>query len=169
MDFIIAGFYMETITYRKAGPADVGLILHFIHLMAEYEKLSSEVTAIEALLNEWIFQKGAAEVMFAMHEGQEVGFVLYFYNFSTFTGRAGLYVEDVFVLPQWRGRGIGRGIFRKLADMAVEQGCGRMEWVCLDWNKPSNEFYKSLGARPMDEWTVYRLTRQQLPRLAQPD
>ena len=154
------------ITFRKAEPEDAGLILRFIRLLAEYERLASEVTATEEILREWIFEKHAAEVIFAMHEGKEVGFALYFFNFSTFTGRAGLYVEDVFVLPEWRGKGIGKGFFAHLAGIADQMGCGRMEWICLDWNAPSIAFYRSLGATPMSDWTVHRLTKEQLPLVA---
>lgn len=153
-------------TFRQAGPEDVGLILRFIRLLAEYERLLSEVTATEEILREWIFERKAAEVVFAMRDGQEVGFALYFFNFSTFTGRAGLYIEDVFVLPEWRGQGIGKGLFAHLAGLADELGCGRMEWICLDWNAPSIAFYRSLGATPMSDWTIHRLSREQLPSVA---
>lgn len=154
------------ITFRKAEKEDVGLILKFIRLLAEYERMADEVTATEELLREWIFEKHAAQVLFVMCEGKEVGFVLYFFNFSTFTGRAGLYVEDVFVLPEWRGQGIGKRVFSHLAGIARQMGCGRMEWICLDWNAPSIAFYRSLGAAPMSDWTVHRLTEAQLPLVA---
>lgn len=154
------------ITFRKAEKEDVGLILKFIRLLAEYERMADEVTATEELLREWIFEKHAAQVLFVMSEGKEVGFVLYFFNFSTFTGRAGLYVEDVFVLPEWRGQGIGKRVFSHLAGIACQMGCGRMEWICLDWNAPSIAFYRSLGAAPMSDWTVHRLTEAQLPLVA---
>ncbi|MDE6493808.1 MAG: GNAT family N-acetyltransferase [Bacteroidales bacterium] len=154
------------ITFRKAEKEDAGLILKFIRLLAEYERMADEVTATEELLREWIFEKHAAQVLFVMCEGKEVGFVLYFFNFSTFTGRAGLYVEDVFVLPEWRGQGIGKRVFSHLAGIARQMGCGRMEWICLDWNAPSIAFYRSLGAAPMSDWTVHRLTEAQLPLVA---
>lgn len=154
------------ITFRKAEKEDVGLILKFIRLLAEYERMADEVTATEELLREWIFEKHAAQVLFVMCEGKEVGFVLYFFNFSTFTGRAGLYVEDVFVLPEWRGQGIGKRVLSHLAGIACQMGCGRMEWICLDWNAPSIAFYRSLGAAPMSDWTVHRLTEAQLPLVA---
>ena len=152
-------------TFRNATESDVGLILDFIKDLAEYEKMSDQVVADEALLREWIFEKKKAEVIFAMEDGKEVGFALFFHNFSTFLGRAGLYLEDIFVKPDHRGRGHGKALIKELARIAVERGCGRMEWCCLDWNKPSIDFYLSLGATPMDEWTTYRLTGDGLRRL----
>lgn len=122
--------------------------------------------ATEENLKEWIFEKKKAEVIFLMEEDIEVGFALFFHNFSTFLGRAGLYLEDLFVLPEYRGKGYGKALFKELAKIAVERGCGRLEWWCLDWNKPSVDFYLSLGAEPMDEWTVYRLTGDTLKNLA---
>lgn len=147
-----------SIVYRKALKEDVGTILGFINKLAEYEKLENEVVATEELLAEWIFDKGKASVLIAEEDGVSVGFALYFYNFSTFLGRAGIYLEDLFVLPEYRGRGYGKGLITKLAEIALEEGCGRLEWSCLDWNTPSINFYKSIGAVPMDEWTVYRMT-----------
>lgn len=153
---------MNNTKIRFATVQDTALILKFIKGIAEYEKMSDEVIADEKLLNEWIFEKGKAEVIFAMENDKEVGFALFFHNFSTFLGRAGLYLEDIFVLPEYRGRGYGKAMIKKLAAIAVERGCGRMEWCCLDWNKPSIEFYRSLGAKPMDEWTTYRLAGKEL-------
>ena len=147
-----------SIVYRKALKEDVVTILGFINKLAEYEKLENEVVATEELLAEWIFNKGKANVLIAEEDGVSVGFALYFYNFSTFLGRAGIYLEDLFVLPEYRGRGYGKGLITKLAEIALEEGCGRLEWSCLDWNTPSINFYKSIGAVPMDEWTVYRMT-----------
>ena len=147
---------MNTVTFRKAEREDVALILEFIKGLAAYEKMENEVVADEALLEEWIFDKQKAEVIFAVADGKEVGFALFFHNFSTFLGRAGLYLEDLFVKPEYRGKGYGKAILKKLAAIAVERGCGRLEWSCLDWNKPSIDFYRSLGAVPMEEWTVYR-------------
>ena len=144
--------------FRFADKKDCGKILDFIKQLAEYEKMSDEVVATEELLQEWIFEKQKAEVIFALENEKEVGFALFFHNFSTFLGRAGIYLEDLFVLPQYRGKGYGKGLLKQLAKIAVERGCGRLEWSCLDWNKPSIDFYLSLGAVPMDEWTVYRLT-----------
>ena len=113
-------------------------------------------------LREWLFEKKTAEVIFALEEGKEVGFALFFHNFSTFVGKAGLYLEDIFVLPEYRGRGYGKGLFRQLAKIAVERKCGRMEWVCLDWNKPSIEFYRSMGALPVEGWTIYRMVGKKI-------
>ena len=156
----------QELTFRFAGEEDVGTILFFIRELAEYEHLAGEVVATEALLREWIFEKGRAEVVFAMAEGREVGFALFFHNFSTFLGRSGLYLEDLFVLPQYRGRGYGRAILEHLAFLAAKRGCGRLEWWCLDWNQPSIDFYLSLGAEPMKDWTVYRLAGDTLQDLA---
>jgi GNAT superfamily N-acetyltransferase len=157
---------MENIAYRFADEKDVPVILSFIKELAEYEKMLDEVVADESLLREWIFEKKKAEVIFAVADGKEAGFALFFHNFSTFLGRAGLYLEDLFVYPEYRGKGYGKAILKRLAAIAVERGCGRLEWACLDWNQPSIEFYRSLGAEAMNEWTVYRLTGETLEHLA---
>ncbi len=150
---------MQTpVTFRPATPADIPQILQFIKLLAEYEKLGNEVTATEVLLKEWLFEEKIAEVIFAEVDNEAVGFALFFYNFSTFLGRAGLYLEDLYVKESHRGKGYGKAILQELARLAVARGCGRLEWQCLDWNKPSIDFYLTLNARPMDDWTVYRLT-----------
>lgn len=154
-------------TIRKAGKKDVPLILAFIKGIAKYEKMENEVLATEELLNEWLFVKGIGEVIFAMENGKEVGFALYFHNFSTFVGKAGLYLEDLYVYPEHRGKGYGKALFLELVKTAVERGCGRMEWVCLNWNRPSIDFYRSMGAVPMDEWKTYRLTEDKLRKLVQ--
>ena len=153
--------------FRNAQRNDVGLILQFIRELADYEKMLSEVVADEATLEEWIFDKQKAEVIFALEGEKEVGFALYFHNFSTFLGRAGIYLEDLYVKPEYRGKGYGKAILKKLASIAVERGCGRLEWWCLDWNKPSIDFYRSLGAEPMDDWTVYRIAGKALTNLAE--
>lgn len=158
---------MNDSNFRKAVVDDTPLILNFIKELATYEKMLNEVVADEATLREWIFEKHGAEVIFALEEGKEVGFALYFFNFSTFVGRSGLYLEDLFVLPQYRGKGHGKGLLRTLAQIAVERGCGRMEWVCLDWNRPSIDFYLSLEAEPMQEWTIYRLAGRTLKQMAE--
>lgn len=158
---------MAEVTYRFAREKDCGLILGFIKGLAEYEKMLDDVVATEETLREWIFEKGKAEVIFACEDGKEVGFALFFHNFSTFLGRAGIYLEDLFVMPEHRGKGYGKGLLKKLAQIAVERGCGRLEWCCLDWNKPSIDFYLSLGATPMDEWTTYRVTGETLNKLAE--
>lgn len=153
--------------FRFADKNDCEKILYFIKQLAEYEKMSDEVVATEKLLEEWIFEKKKAEVIFAVENEKEVGFALFFHNFSTFLGRAGIYLEDLFVLPEHRGKGYGKGLLKQLAKIAVERGCGRLEWSCLDWNKPSIDFYLSLGATLMDEWTVYRLTGDTLTKMAE--
>ena len=155
------------LTFRTATEADTGLILQFIRALAEYEKMLDLVVADEELLADQLFRKKNAEVIFAVEDGKEVGFALYFHNFSTFLGRAGIYLEDLFVLKEYRGKGYGKALLKELARIAVDRGCGRLEWSCLDWNKPSIDFYLSLGAVPMEEWTVYRVTGDTLKNLAQ--
>ena len=160
---------MVNMVFRAAEPGDAGKILEFIRALAVYEKMEHEVVATEELLREWIFEKKKAEVIFAMEGEIEVGFALFFHNFSTFLGRAGIYLEDLFVLPEYRGKGYGKGLLTELARIAVARGCGRLEWWCLDWNKPSIDFYKSLGAEPMDEWTTYRITGETLQQMGRVD
>ena len=161
---------MSTCTIRPAAPGDEELILSFIRALADYEHMSDQVVATPALLREWIFEKKKAEVVFAEAEGKPVGFALFFHNFSTFLGRAGLYLEDLFVLPEERGKGYGEALLRHLARTALDRGCGRLEWACLDWNRPSIDFYtKKMRALPMEEWTVYRLTGKTLDALAKED
>ena len=140
--------------------------MYLIQALAEYEKMSDEVVATEDMLREWIFEKKKAEVLLVSEERVEVGFALFFHSFSTFLGRAGIYLEDLFVLPEYRGRGYGKALLKRLAEITEERGCGRLEWACLDWNKPSIEFYMSLGAKPMDIWTTYRLTGDTLKKMA---
>ena len=158
---------MNNTKIRFANEEDVALILDFIKDLAEYEKMSDLVVADEALLREWIFENKKAEVIFALEDGKEVGFALFFHNFSTFLGRAGIYLEDLYVKPDYRGHGHGKALIKELAGIAVERGCGRLEWSCLDWNTPSIDFYLSLGAEQMDEWTVYRFEGESLIDLAQ--
>ena len=155
------------LTFRNAERKDTGLILRFIKELADYEKMLDEVIADEETLEKWIFDKQKAEVIFALEDGIEVGFALFFHNFSTFLGRAGIYLEDLYVKPECRGKGYGKAILKKLAAIAVERGCGRLEWWCLDWNKPSIDFYLSLGAEPMSDWTVYRIAGDTLKKLAE--
>ena len=152
-------------TIRFAERKDVPEILFFIRELAAYEHMAEEVVATEALLEEWLFDRQKAEVIFAVEDGRDVGFALFFHNFSTFLGRAGIYLEDLYVLPEYRGRGFGKGLITALARIAVERGCGRLEWWCLDWNKPSIDFYLSLGAEPMNDWTVYRIAGNTLTNL----
>lgn len=153
--------------FRSAERKDIPLILQFIKELADYEKMLDEVVADEATLETWIFDKQKAEVIFAVEEEKEVGFALFFHNFSTFLGRSGIYLEDLYIKPEFRGKGYGKAILKKLAAIAVERGCGRLEWWCLDWNKPSIDFYLSLGAEPMSDWTVYRIAGDTLAHLAE--
>lgn len=152
--------------FRWAKESDVALILEFICALAEYEGMREEVTADESLLKEWLFEKKAAEVPFVSEGEETVGFALYFYNFSTFLGKAGIYLEDLYVKPSHRGRGYGKALLCELASLAKRQGCGRLEWWCLDWNQPSIDFYQAMGAEAMSEWTVYRVAGKQLEQLA---
>ena len=157
---------MTKASCRFATEEDVPLILDFIKQLAAYEKAPDEVVATEELLREQIFEKQKAEVLFVLSEGREVGFALFFHNFSTWLGRAGIYLEDLFVLPEARGRGFGKALLQELAAIAVERGCGRLEWACLDWNQPSIDFYLSLGAQRQDEWHTYRVAGDTLAKLA---
>lgn len=155
---------MET-EFRYAERGDEALILEFIKALAEYEHLADEVSATEELLEEWIFDKGKAEVLFVLADGEEAGFALFFHNFSTFLGKAGIYLEDLFVKPEFRGCGLGKALLKELGRIANERGCGRLEWSCLDWNQPSIDFYLAMGAEPMDDWTVYRVAGEGLRQL----
>lgn len=155
----------EELTFRYAERKDVPLILKFIKELAVYENLLKEVVTDEKTLSQWIFDKEKAEVIFGCVNGIEVGFALFFHNFSTFLGKAGIYLEDLYVRPEYRGRGYGKAILKKLASIAVERGCGRLEWWCLDRNKPSIDFYLSLGAEQMSDWTVYRIAGDTLDEL----
>ena len=152
--------------FRFAVEKDTKLILEFVKALAAYENMSDDVVATEEILREWIFEKQKAEVIFALEDGREVGFALFFHNFSTFLGRAGIYLEDLFVFPEYRGKGYGKKLLQELSKIAVERGCGRLEWACLNWNKPSIGFYLSLKAKPMDEWIIYRLSGDDLTNLA---
>ena len=129
--------------------------------------MQDEVVADEKTLEEWLFDRQRAEVIFVLEQGREVGFALFFHNFSTFLGRAGIYLEDLYVLQEHRGKGYGKALLKKLASIAVERGCGRLEWCCLDWNRPSIDFYLSLGAKPLSDWTIYRVTGDTLLNLAE--
>ena len=157
---------MNQIMFRYAEEKDASKILYFIKELAAYEKMSDEVIATEELLKEWIFEQKKAEVIFAIVDDKEIGFALFFHNFSTFLGRAGIYLEDLYVMPEYRGKGYGKALLKKLAQIAVERKCGRLEWWCLDWNQPSIDFYLSLGAEAMDEWTVYRIAGEKLTEFA---
>ena len=153
--------------FRAATEKDTALILDFIRELARYEKMENDVVATPELLREWIFEKQKAEVIFALEDGKEVGFALFFHNFSTFLGRAGIYLEDLYVLPEYRGKGHGKALLKRLAEITKERNCGRLEWCCLDWNQPSIDFYLSLGATPLSDWTTYRLTGERLDKIAE--
>lgn len=157
---------MCELTFRYATESDVSKILYFIKELAAYEKMLDEVVATEELLREQIFEQKKAEVILAIENGAEIGFALFFHNFSTFLGRSGVYLEDLYVKPECRGKGYGKAILKELARIAVERGCGRLEWSCLDWNKPSINFYLSLDAEPMKNWMIYRVAGETLNKLA---
>ena len=152
--------------FRCANKDDLSLILFFIKQIAIYEKMLDEVVNNEKLIKEWVFDKKIAEVIFVLENDKEVGFALFFHNYSTFVGRGGIYLEDLYVLPEHRGKGYGKGLLKEVAKIAVARNCGRMEWCCLNWNKPSIDFYLSLGAKPMNEWTTYRLSGETLINIA---
>lgn len=151
---------------RPARPDEAGLVLEFIKRLADYEKCADEVVADEATIRQSLFVEHSAEVVFAEEDGVAIGFALFFHNFSTFVGRKGLYLEDLFIIPEKRGRGYGKALLKYLARTAVERNCGRMEWICLDWNQPALNVYRSIGAVPMDEWTVQRLSETALKQFA---
>ena len=158
---------MTSFEIRTTTETDVPIILSLIRELAEYEREPDAVVATEPSLREVLFgSKRSAEVLLALENGEPVGFAVYFYNFSTWLGRPGLYLEDLFVRPNVRGKGYGRALLARLAQIAQERGCGRMEWAVLDWNDPAIQFYRKLGAEPMNEWTVFRLTKEGIARLA---
>jgi GNAT superfamily N-acetyltransferase len=153
------------ISFREANEIDIPLILQFINELAEYEEMADQVVATEDTLRNNLFgEKCYAEVIFALVDGTETGFVLFFHNYSTFLGKPGIYIEDLFVRPEYRGKGIGKKLLGKIAQLAEERDCGRVEWWVLNWN-PARKFYESIGAKSMDEWTVYRLTGDNLKEL----
>lgn len=150
---------------RQATESDISTVLYFIKELAKYEKMENEVVATEDLLKEWIFERKIASTLILSEADKDVGFALYFFNFSTFVGRGGLYLEDLYVLPEYRKKGYGKALFKALAKIASDNNCGRMEWVCLNWNQPSIDFYLSLGAQPLNDWTTYRLTENDLKHI----
>jgi GNAT superfamily N-acetyltransferase len=164
MDYFHVG---DHILARFAEEKDIAIILEFIRNLAEYEHLLDMVETKEEDLKKYLFEKKLIEVVIGEYDGIPAGFALFFHNFSTFLGRPGIFIEDIFVKPEFRSKGLGKMFFSFLAKIAVERNCGRLEWACLDWNKPSIEFYKSQGARPLDEWTTYRLTRDEIIKLAE--
>ena len=156
---------MKDFKFRKATEADAALVLEFIKGIATYENMLDEVINTEEMIKEIVFGKGNAEVIFVLEGEKEVGFALFFHNYSTFVGKSGIHLEDLFVWPEYRGKGYGKALLLEVARIAKERGCGRMEWTCLDWNTPSINFYLSMGAIPMEEWTIYRLTADQIDNL----
>ena len=158
---------MTTLNIRPARPNEAGLVLDFIKRLAEYEKCTDDVVADEASIYHSLFVERSAEVVFAEEDGTVVGFALFFHNFSTFVGRKGMYLEDLFVLPEKRGLGFGKALLKYVARIAVERNCGRMEWICLDWNESALSIYRSIGATPLSDWTVQRLDEQALNEFAQ--
>lgn len=157
---------MPNFQIRKAKPEDTETIFNLIYKLAVYEKLENDVITTVEELRTNIFEKNYAEVLIAEENEKPIGFALYFHNFSTFVGKPGIYLEDLFVEPEMRGKGYGKALLVELAKIAKERNCGRLEWAVLDWNTPSIEFYKSLGAKPMDEWTVFRLDKSGIENLA---
>ena len=157
----------NNLVIRNAKEEDVSTLLSLIKEIAEYEKMSDQVIATEETLVESIFKNNRANALILEVDNKEIGYCIYFYNFSTFIGRSGIYIEDIFIKKEYRGNGFGSEIFKFLARKAKEEGCKRIEWSCLDWNEPSIKFYKSLGAVPMDEWTVYRLTEKEIIKLSE--
>jgi GNAT superfamily N-acetyltransferase len=151
---------------RDAGEQDIPIILEFIRGLAEYERLLDHVSATEESLEKSLFQDRVAEVLICEYREKPAGFALYFHNFSTFLGRPGIYIEDLFVKGEYRGKGLGKAMLARIAAIAVERGCGRLEWACLDWNESSIKFYKSRGGLPLDEWTTYRVSGAALEKLA---
>lgn len=158
---------LEDLKLRFAGENDTALILEFIKELAQYENLLDMVVATEEGLREALFEKKAAEVVIGEYKGVPAGFILFFHNFSTFLGQTGIYLEDLYVKPEMRGKGIGKVMLSFLAALTLERKCGRLEWACLDWNEPSIKFYRRLGAVPMDEWTVYRVSGEKLSVLGE--
>jgi GNAT superfamily N-acetyltransferase len=157
----------QEITLRFATEEDTPLIFNFIKGLAEYEKLFNEVEATEELLRSTLFgERKFVEILIAEYKGEPAGFAIFFHNFSTFIGKPGIYVEDLFVKPEFRKNGIGKTLLSYIAKLGVERNCGRVEWVVLDWNNPAIQFYRSLGSIPKDEWTIYRLNRAALYDLA---
>ena len=148
----------KEISFRIASKEDSAKILEFIKAIASYEKMDKDVVATVSDIEQAIFVRKIGSVIFLMKDNKEIGFALYFYNFSTFTGKCGIHLEDFFIYKEYRGRGYGKALFKEVIKVAKEEGCPRMEWTCLNWNEPSIRFYKGMGAIPMDEWTTYRLT-----------
>ena len=158
---------MSDFKIRPAAPEDVPLLFQFVRELAEYENLTDQVTATEDSLRQWIFEEKKAGALIGEENGLAVGYVIYFYNFSSFVGRAGIFIEDLYVRPSYRKKGYGKAFFKYIAALARDEGCRRLEWTCLDWNKPSIDFYLSLGAQAADAWSIYRLGEKEIQQLAQ--
>jgi GNAT superfamily N-acetyltransferase len=158
---------MKSFIIRPARPDEAGLVLDFIRKLAAYEKCAGDVVADEATIHHSLFVERSAEVVFGEEDGTVVGFALFFHNFSTFVGRKGMYLEDLFILPEKRGLGYGKALLKYVAKLAVERNCGRMEWICLDWNESALSVYRAIGAAPLSDWTVQRLDEQALKRFAE--
>ncbi|MEG0981532.1 MAG: GNAT family N-acetyltransferase [Erysipelotrichaceae bacterium] len=152
------------LTFMKGKESDIELILSYIIKLAEYEKLANEVVATSTSLKEWLFDKEKAEVMFALLDGQPIGMALFYHSFSTFLGRSGIYLEDLFVDVEYRGLGYGKQILKELARITLERGCGRLEWVCINWNQSSIDFYEAQGAVALNEWTTFRMDEEALKK-----
>ncbi|MEG0289769.1 MAG: GNAT family N-acetyltransferase [Erysipelotrichaceae bacterium] len=152
------------LTFMKGKESDIELILSYIIKLAEYEKLANEVVATSTSLKEWLFDKEKAEVMFALLDGQPIGMALFYHSFSTFLGRSGIYLEDLFVDVEYRGLGYGKQILKELARITLERGCGRLEWVCINWNQSSIDFYEAQGAIALNEWTTFRMDEEALKK-----
>ena len=157
---------MNAFNIRPARPDEAGVVLDLIKQLAVYERCENDVVADEATILQSLFVERSAEVVLAEEEGMVVGFALFFHNFSTFVGRKGMYLEDLFVIPEKRGLGYGKALLKYVAKLAVQRNCGRMKWICLDWNEPSLRIYRSIGAVPMSDWTVQRLDEQELKAFA---
>ena len=158
---------MSSFTIRPARPDEAGVILNLINQLAVYEKCENDVVADEATIYRSLFVERSAECLLGEEDGVVVGFALFFHNFSTFVGRKGLYLEDLFIVPERRGRGYGKAFLKHLARIAVDRGCGRMEWICLDWNESALSIYRSIGATPLSDWTVQRLDEDAMRRFAE--
>lgn len=158
---------MNKFTIRPARPDEAGVVLDLIRQLAVYERCENDVVADENTIRQSLFVERSAEVVLAEEDGTVVGFALFFHNFSTFVGRKGMYLEDLFVIPEKRGLGYGKALLKYVAKLAVERNCGRMEWICLDWNEPALKIYRSIGAVPMSDWTVQRLDEQALQEFAE--
>lgn len=157
---------MNNHSFRFAKEDDTNLVLKFIKELAKYENMEDKVVIAENTLRKWLFEEKKVEVIFVLEDNKEIGFALYFYVYSTFSGRSGLFIEDLFVKPEYRKKGYGKALLKQLASIALEKGCQKLDWFCLDWNKPSIDFYLSLGAQPLNEWTKYQITGEALKDLA---